>query len=299
MVAVDADWVGYDVYIDDSGLIWDATLNQTNAGANNNKFYRIQLLEDPNSSTFKTWTRWGRVGEYGQNTVLGNGSLKQAQAEFQKKFKDKSGLAWDNRLAPSKANKYAFIERNYEGSDDEEEDDKPNKKKDDEAKEEEKPVESTLPVPIQHLMTFIFNQQYILSTMAAMSYDAHKMPLGKLSKRTLEEGFRALKDISELLSDSTTAQTKYGTNFNAAAELVSNRYFTLIPHVFGRNKPPVLATETLLKKEVDLLETLTDMGVTNEIMKGPKDKEMVHELDRQFRSLGLQELTRGIPDLLL
>lgn len=31
------------VYIDPSGVIWDASLNQTNASANNNKFYRIQV----------------------------------------------------------------------------------------------------------------------------------------------------------------------------------------------------------------------------------------------------------------
>jgi hypothetical protein len=35
---------GYRVYIDpDDGIIYDAALNQTNAGANNNKFYRIQV----------------------------------------------------------------------------------------------------------------------------------------------------------------------------------------------------------------------------------------------------------------
>lgn len=33
----------YDVFIDDDGLIWDASLNQTNATANNNKFYKVQV----------------------------------------------------------------------------------------------------------------------------------------------------------------------------------------------------------------------------------------------------------------
>jgi poly [ADP-ribose] polymerase len=33
----------YQVYIDDDGLIWDASLNQTNASANNNKFYKVQV----------------------------------------------------------------------------------------------------------------------------------------------------------------------------------------------------------------------------------------------------------------
>lgn len=33
----------YQVYIDSDGTIWDASLNQTNASANNNKFYKIQV----------------------------------------------------------------------------------------------------------------------------------------------------------------------------------------------------------------------------------------------------------------
>lgn len=33
----------YEVYIDGDGLIWDASLNQTNASANNNKFYKVQV----------------------------------------------------------------------------------------------------------------------------------------------------------------------------------------------------------------------------------------------------------------
>lgn len=44
------------VYIDDSGTIFDASLNQTNASNNNNKFYRIQVcltgLDEPEAD----WT---------------------------------------------------------------------------------------------------------------------------------------------------------------------------------------------------------------------------------------------------
>lgn len=290
-----ADDIGHTVYIDDSGLIWDATLNQTNAGNNNNKFYRIQVLVGP-GNTYKTWTRWGRVGEAGQSASLGNGSVDYSLTEFQKKFKRKTGLTWENRLEPPEPNKYTFIERNYEESDDEEDEDtdKMNKKKKESDEEGEKPVESALPESIQTLMTFIFNQQHFLSAMASMSYDAQKMPLGKLSKRTLYEGFKILKELSELRADSSLAASRYGTHHVAATDTLSNRYFTTIPHVFGRNRPPVLSSDALIKKEIELLETLTDMGVTNEIMRESKDVEKVHELDRQFNSLGLQEISRGL-----
>ena len=106
------------VHIDDDNVIWDANLNQTNAGKNNNKFYRIQLVENA-AGAYHTWTRWGRVGEHGANAVLGGGDFGSAMAAFEKKFKDKSGHKWADRLNEPKANKYTYIERNYEADSEE------------------------------------------------------------------------------------------------------------------------------------------------------------------------------------
>ncbi|GKZ23618.1 hypothetical protein AbraIFM66951_009894 [Aspergillus brasiliensis] len=275
------------VYIDPTGLIWDATLNQTSATNNNNKFYRIQLLHGNNQ--FKTWTHWGRVGEHGQHALLGSGDLADAEYEFKKKFKDKSGLAWENRLDPPKKGKYTFIEKNYEDDTDDEDEDKDVAKKPIKPKVEE--VKCTLSGPVQDLVSFIFNPELFQSTMASMSYDAQKLPLGKLSKRTLQNGFQALKDLSELISNPALASTKYTTSFAAAVEYLSNQYFTVIPHAFGRNRPPVLNNDTLLKKEIELLEALTDMEVANNIMKDAKNTDTVHPLDRQFQGLNMQEMT--------
>jgi len=99
-------------------------LNQTNAGNNSNKFYRIQLLVST-FNDYKTWTRWGRVGEQGANAILGDGSFDNALNYFNAKFKDKSGWAWEKRFDPTpthtKKPKYTFVERKYEedSSDDE------------------------------------------------------------------------------------------------------------------------------------------------------------------------------------
>lgn len=142
------------MHIDDSGLIWDAALNQTNASANNNKFYVLQLLSSSDGQ-WVTWTRWSRVGERGQSAILGDGSLKHCISAFEKKFKDKSGHKWESRQEPPKTGKYTFIERNYEADDEEGDEDI---KKD---KQEEKPeVESALSKPLQNLISFIFNPDH-------------------------------------------------------------------------------------------------------------------------------------------
>ncbi|KAM0433938.1 hypothetical protein ACHAPT_003882 [Fusarium lateritium] len=281
----------YEVYVDpDTGMIYDASLNQSNSTNNNNKFYRIQILKDPKSATFKTWTRWGRVGEGGQKAVLGGGSLDDAIKQFEKKFKDKSGLTWDKRGDNPKAGKYAFIERSYDpDSDDDDEDDvKAVKKEGDETPA----PKCTLEKPVKELMELIFNQQYFQATMTALNYDAKKLPLGKLSKATITRGFQQLKDLAALLDDPTLAASQWEMTMPEATEHLSNLYYTLIPHAFGRNRPPVIRDNAMLKKEIELLESLSDMKDAADIMKvDRKTVDTVHPLDRQFQGLGLEEMT--------
>lgn len=194
-------------------------------------------------------------------------------------------MAWKDRLSTPKNNKYTFIERNYEESEDEDE------------KADSKIVagpstvpESKLPAAIQKLISFIFNQAYFLETMAQMSYDAKKLPLGKLSKRTLMMGFETLKELAELAATPALANSRYQMQLRPALELLSNRYFTTIPHVFGRNRPPVLDNQTYIKKEVELLEALTDMEITNSILKDATKMEDVNPIDSQYAGLGMQEM---------
>ena len=115
-------------------------------------------------------------------------------------------------------------------------------------------TECTLSSPVQALLKLIFNQNFIAASMADMNYDANKMPLGKLSRRTLEHGFTALKRLADLIIDPNNAQSEYGTDYGQAVQDLSNRYYTVIPHSFGRSRPPIINDEIRLRKEIDLLE---------------------------------------------
>ncbi|KAJ5899994.1 hypothetical protein N7495_004738 [Penicillium taxi] len=279
------------VYVDSDGLIWDAALNQTSATKNNNKFYCVQLLFEESTDLYYAFTHWGRVGEVGSSALLGDGDLKSATALFERKFKDKSGLQWQSRLDTPKNGKYAFIERDYE--DDEEKDGKVEKVEKgvkEEIKDEPTEMPSLLAHPIQNLMDFVFNQDHFQSALASMNYDAQKLPLGKLSQRTLLSGFSVLKELSELIDSPELAASDYGADYKSVTEQLSNRFFTIIPHVFGRNRPPVLASHAQIKVEIEVLENLTDMELSNEIMKDSK-KSGINHRDRQFQSLGMEEMT--------
>lgn len=292
----------YQVYIDGDGTIWDASLNQTNASANNNKFYKVQAslpYNEPvdvrclliliqllyNGSDFKTWTRWGRVGERGQNAMLGGGSLPDAQFNFEKKFKDKSGLTWVNRGEEPKKGKYAYVERSYNPDSDEEDDTDAGADGDNEDGVKREIAKCTLEPPVQNLMKLIFNQSYFDATMADLNYDANKLPLGKLSKATIARGFQALKDLAAIL-DNTDADSR------AEVEDLSNRYYSVIPHAFGRVRPPVIRDNDLLKKEIELLDSLSDMKEATAMLKQTlKDDGGVHQLDRQFKGLNMNEMS--------
>lgn len=185
-------------------------------GADFEQFYRLQLIEQEagkgkkKSKEYCTHTRWGRVGEYGQVKTINAEDLNAALKEFQKKFKDKSGHTWDDRNEEPKKGKYTFIERSYEDDDDTAADVKKEEDGDDDA-EQKDDVQSELPIQVQRLMELIFNQNHFNSVLESIGYNADKLPLGKLGKSTLTQGFQHLKELASLIKHPSLAQNKYGT----------------------------------------------------------------------------------------
>lgn len=103
---------------------------------------------------------------------------------------------------------------------------------------ERKPTsESELPPGPQSLMKLIFNPSHMTSSMASMRYDANKLPLGKLFRKTLSQGFAALNDLSEIVISPALAQSKYGNSLEEVLNDLTSKYYTMIPHDFGRQRP--------------------------------------------------------------
>jgi poly [ADP-ribose] polymerase len=64
------------------------------------------------------------------------------------------------------------------------------------------------------------------------------MPLGKLSKKQIQQAYSVLSDLQELVKSGGSA-----SRFLDA----SNQFYTLVPHSFGMENPPVLNTEEMIK----------------------------------------------------
>ncbi|KAK0963911.1 hypothetical protein LTS01_019096, partial [Friedmanniomyces endolithicus] len=278
---------GSKVYVDEDGTIFDASMNQSQVAKNNNKFYRLQLLEG--SKAHHVHTRWGRVGEFGQVKTMVFGDFEDALKEFNKKFKDKSGLAWDDRAEQPKKGKYTFLEKNYD-----DDDDAPGDVKKEEDDEDSKDlVESKLPKQTQRLMELIFNESHFNSVLENIGYNNEKLPLGKLGKSTIQKGFEHLQELSSLIRHPSLAQNKHHISQREALEDFTNQYYSAIPHVFGRNRPPIIDNNDILTREVAMLDTLTDMEVANAIMKTSserhKDADSVAQIDKRFEQWKLSE----------
>ncbi|TKA67869.1 hypothetical protein B0A55_08409 [Friedmanniomyces simplex] len=279
---------GSKVYIDDDGTIFDAYMNQSQVAKNNNKFYRLQLLEG--SKAYHVHTRWGRVGEFGQVKTMDFDDFDDALKEFNKKFKDKSGLAWDDRADEPKKGKYTFLEKNYDDDDD---DATGEVKKEDDDHESKDQVESKLPKQTQRLMNLIFDEQHFNSVLENIGYNNEKLPLGKLGKSTIQKGFEHLQELSSLIRHPSLAQNKYHISQREALEDFTNQYYSAIPHVFGRHRPPIIDNNDILTKEVAMLDTLTDMEIANAIMKTSSDRhtnaDSIAQIDKRFEQLKLSE----------
>ncbi|KAH6655132.1 poly polymerase catalytic domain-containing protein [Truncatella angustata] len=273
------------VYIDDDGTAWDASLNLSNVSGNNNKFYMLQLLVDDKNDTYYTHARWGRVGETGQVKTVDFSDLDEAETEYEKRFKSKTGLAWEDRMNEPKASKYTFVERAY---DDDGVDGDNAAASDGDAKR----TKSELDMPTQRLMELIFNENHFNSVLEEIGYNADKLPLGKLGKATLKKGFEELKELASLIKHPSLARNKYSRDRDEVIEEWTNKYYSTIPHAFGRTRPPMIDNDNILRKEVAMLDTLTDMEVANTIMRAndkAKDGASVNLLDSRFKELGLKE----------
>ncbi|OWF38950.1 poly [ADP-ribose] polymerase 3-like [Mizuhopecten yessoensis] len=235
---------------------YDCMLNQTNIGHNNNKFYVIQVLQQ--GSNYYAWNRWGRVGDSGLNSMKGPfPDVTKATADFEKKFSDKTKNKWANRENfEAKPGKYTMIEMAGEDED--------------EVDAAMVPAVSgptapcTLDAATQTLMKLIFDHDMFQEAMKNFDIDVKKMPLGKISKNQIAKGFECLDEIE------ASIKAKKPRNTLAA---LSSKFYTLIPHNFGRKVPPTIDDLETVRQKMDMLLVLGDIEMAQSLQKQSGDKK--------------------------
>jgi len=325
----------FHVLQDVDGVIYDAMLNQTNIAQNNNKFYKLQVLQKTSGGggAYAAFFRWGRVGYEGQTSTT-FGDKARCIAAFCKKFHDKAANKWEDRDDfVAKKGKYTYLPMDYgadskqdeeEEDDDSDEDDMATKKK-----KKKKLPECKLHPSVQDLVKLIFDKDMFDSQMKEIGYDAAKLPLGKVDKSIISQAYEILKCIeselnagSEEQDDDDDDEDESGSAeedddddddgkkkkkkkrrskrqkhqkknkstkstrrvFREALNDLSSQYYTLIPHEFKFRKPPLIDNTKLLRKEMELVEALSEIEVANRLLSGDKKQAHVdrHPIEKHF-----------------
>lgn len=229
----------------DGEIIWTCTLNQTDIKNNNNKFYIMQLIKVSNE--YKIFTRYGRVGYNGNYGIRYSGTLDSAKQYFCKQFKSKTGNIWDppyNTNFKKQYGKYFLCEV-----------EKPKmtiKTIDNKSKNNQ-----FINPKILELIKFLSNKNTFNQTIRKLNIDTKRMPLGKISKKQLDLARQILNDIDNNIDNYTENQL----------EDKSSEFYTLIPYSCGMSIPPIINNKKLIGKLMNLLQDLSQMQITGEIIK--------------------------------
>ncbi|CAE7421430.1 Parp3, partial [Symbiodinium microadriaticum] len=263
---------------------YDIMLNQADIVKNANKFYRLQVLIDTSNGGYHFWTRWGRVGEGGQSSLVSNygNSKASAVADFEKKFKDKTGVKFeDGPPYDAKSGKYEVIDMKVAAS--------------------SAPVVSAgtaafsaagaavappskLDALTKQFMEIIFDADMFKSAMQDLHVDTTRMPLGALSASQLDKGFSVLRELQALLE-----KKKKTAQDNAAIVTLSGNFYQVIPHRFARHeRPPPINTEDKLSEKFDMLNTLKDIEVAQRVERVGGASLTENPIDAKYRELAAE-----------
>ncbi|XP_012833645.1 PREDICTED: poly [ADP-ribose] polymerase 2 isoform X1 [Erythranthe guttata] len=252
--------------------IYDALLNQTNVGANNNKFFVIQILESDDGGKYMVYYRWGRVGVKGQNKLNGPYNSQQAAIyEFENKFFDKTKNRWlDRKDFVSYPRTYTWLEMDYS-----ETKNLPPVQDKQKSTVLQEPQESKLEARIAKFISLICNMSMMRQQMMEIGYNADKLPLGKLSKSTILKGYDVLKRIADVI----------GQADRKTLEQLSGEFYTVIPHDFGFKKTSLFIIDTpqKLKGKLEMVEALGEIEVAMKLIEN--DIDMEDPLYSQYRRL--------------
>ncbi|KAI1137924.1 PARP-domain-containing protein [Hypoxylon sp. FL0543] len=267
---------GYEVYIDEHGVVYDAFLCLCKASSsykNSNRFLRLQIIRNVKNH-FVCVRQSGRVGDPGSHTTLEtDGTLVSALSEFHTVFRANTGLHWVFRRERPKIGKYAFVEMRYEPELEGEDD---GKKPEGMALPDGFTVRTPkTPGPVWDLMRLILDRQYFAG--------AHRGEPNKLSKNTINRGFEILQQLSIFLRSPATSHWEFKGDRESVIRQMSDRYHSVIPTNRGRRHPEFIEDMDAIKRERENLEKVRILA---------KD-DVLPSLNLDFRiiALGLTEMT--------
>lgn len=184
----------------------------------------------------------------GESNVIKYENCKDAVDAFHALYLEQTGNAFDAQIFEKKPGKYQVLDINHD-------------------KREQvlqSLVETKLEPPLYDLMKLICDEKAMKDTMLKFNLDTDRLPLGKISKKQIEVASKILNEISVLLENNGD----YAQFIEA-----SNRFYTMIPHSFGINAPPVINSKEMIDSKIEMLKRLTEIEFTYSLLSETDDKK--------------------------
>lgn len=269
--------------IDGGSIFEDYTceLNQVDISRNANKFYIIQIVKT-SSNSFYLCTRHGRVGLHG---VASKSELSKDTCilSFEKLFRDKTGISWDNRnTLSSKPGKYTYMKIVGHVK-------SPN-------------VAKTVVVNVPQLvgvhkdvvttLTEICSRQLMETTLKTnLNIDTKKMPLGMIHKSQLDNAEEILRKLEHLVI--TYPRNVRTQDVQSQLINLSNQYWTLIPRASKTNKPlEIIDNITTIQSLADELDNLKSIQIASDMLERTTNLDKLYkEINCDMEECSIAELT--------
>ncbi|TMW48487.1 hypothetical protein DOY81_006414, partial [Sarcophaga bullata] len=253
------------VYISPNKEKYNVVLGITDIQKNKNSFYKLQLLESDMKNRFWVFRSWGRIGTtIGGNKLDNFSNLMDAIRQFKELYLEKSGNHFENR-----ENFVKVSGRMYPIDIDYAEDSKIDLSA-------EYDIKSKLPQPVQDIIKLIFDVDSMKRTMMEFDLDMEKMPLGKLSQKQIQSAYKVLTEIYELVQ---------GGGTNAKFIDATNRFYTLIPHNFGTQSPPLLDTAEQVEQLRQMLDSLIEIECAYSLLQTEDSEADINPIDKHYEQL--------------
>jgi poly [ADP-ribose] polymerase len=138
-------------------------------------------------------------------------------------------------------------------------------------KEAKKIRPSKLPKPTQELINLIFDLDMFKAQMAKFELNVKELPLGKLSIVQINKGFAVLEKISAAINSG-----------KGDFQTLCSEFYTVIPHSFGRQKPPVFKDAESVQNKKDMLSVLSDIALAQELTKKGENQAVKEEAEEEW-----------------
>ena len=263
---------------------YSCVLNMSDVSTNCNKFYILQLIERNDKKAYFIFTRSGRVGYKGTETIDCFIYETDAVTAFKNIFKEKTSLDYDdkNNKDLKYIDKYQYIEMA---------DSNPTTTNTSTITD----INNTVPVPvlekkINMLIDILFDAKIYEQAMEKFDLNIKRTPLGSISISQISKAFKTLKKIALVLELESELSNK-SNNFNneiayilyelklLSPELninnidinnidiksiltdLTSEFYSIIPSGIGMAKAVIISTIEMITEKSDLLKILEHLSV--------------------------------------